>query len=80
MSQEEAKATLKSLNALDPYDIETVAKRELLHLKAAFASFYTAWGRAATIAPQVSHQDDFKKHLFAMAGAPSNWQTKVGIM
>lgn len=76
LSQEEAKSTLKELHGLDSVDIEHVARRELLHLKAAFAGFYTSWSRAASIAPTVSQQDDFKKHLFAMAGAPREWNTK----
>lgn len=76
LSRDEARQTLSEIADFNPDVIGKVAKQELIHLKSAFAQFFTSWSRAAEIAPSVGQEEDFRKHIFSMANVPKNWGTK----
>ncbi|CAD7923315.1 unnamed protein product [Amoebophrya sp. A120] len=73
---DEANATLKELGNYSSEAIGSSAKREIINLKSAFAQFFTAWSKAAEIAPIVNQEDDFRKHVLAMSAVPKDWSAK----
>ncbi|CAD7930326.1 unnamed protein product [Amoebophrya sp. A25] len=76
ISADEAQATLKAINTFNPDVMAASAKREIVNLKSAFAQFFTAWSKAAEIAPIVNQEDDFRKHVLAMSAVPKDWSVK----